>query len=145
MVVTPTMVDLLNGCVLSLATPPRPEDAGLFSAARNRLAAMINKLVALECADAAAIRLWENAALRALIAQAGSRHGLQPDDSGTADEDYSLPALDAANARLRRQLIRLHEAAEQAGDAALDRKILNLYREMARRRELDLPPVKPMT
>jgi len=145
MVMTPTMIGLLNGSIRSLTTPPRPEDTGLFSAARHRLAAMINKLVALECADAAAIRLWENAALRALIAQAGSRHGVQADDPGTADEDYSLHALDTTNARLRRQLIRLHETAEQAGDTALDREILSLYREMARRRELDLPPVKPMT
>ena len=142
---TPTMTDLLNGCILSLSTPPRPEDAGLFSVARIRLAAMINKLVALECADAAAIRLWENATLRALIAETGSPHGLPPDDAGTADGDCSLPALDAANAGLRLRLIRLHEAAEQAGDTALDRKILSLYREMARRRELHLPPIKPVT
>jgi hypothetical protein len=142
---TPTMTDLLNGCILSLATPPRPEDAGPFAVARFRLAAMINKLVALEYADAAAIRLWENDALRALIAEYGSRYGVQPDDGGPADRDYSLPALDASNARLRLWVIRLHEAVERAGDAALDRKILDLYREMARRRELHLPPFKPIT
>ena len=47
---TPTVTDLLNGCILTLATPPRPEDAGLFAGARIRLAAMMNKLVALACA-----------------------------------------------------------------------------------------------
>lgn len=140
---TPTMTDLLSGCILTLATPPRPEDAGLFSAARLRLAAMVNKLVALECADAAAIRVWENAALRCLLAEAGSRHALPADDVQTTDGDYSLAALDAANAGLRRRAIRLHEAAELAGDAELDRKFLALYCEMARRRELPLPPVKP--
>jgi hypothetical protein len=40
-------------------------------------------------------------------------------------------------------LIQLHEAAELARDAELDRKILKLYREIARRRELWLPPAKP--
>ena len=140
---TPTVPELLNGCMLTLMTPPRPEDAGLFSAARFRLIALVNKLVALESADGAAVRVWENAALRALIAAAGPRHGVVFGDAAeTADGDYSLAVLDAANARLRRLVIRLHEAAEQAGDTELDRRILKLYGEMARRRELHLAPVK---
>ena len=140
---TPTVTELLNGCILTLMTPPRPEDAGLFSAARFRLIALVNRLVALESADGAAVRVWENTVLRALIAEAGPKHRVLPGDAAeTADGDYSLAALDAANARLRRLLIRLHEAAEQAGDIALDRHILKLYGEMARRRELHLAPVK---
>ena len=76
-----------------------------------------------------AVRVWENAALRTLL-----------DDAAEAgDGDYSLAALDAANAELRRRLIRLHAAAEAAGDTALDRRILALYREMATRRMLHLP------
>jgi hypothetical protein len=143
---TPTVPELLNGCMLTLMTPPRPEDAGLFSAARLRLIALVNRLVALESADGAAVRVWENAALRALIAEAGPRHGVLPGDAvETADGDYSLAALDTANARLRRLLIRLHEAAEQARDIELDHKILRLYCEMARRRELHLAPVKPIS
>jgi hypothetical protein len=143
---TPTVTELLNGCILTLMTPPRPEDAGLFSAARIRLIALVNRLVALESADGAAVRVWENTALRALIAAAGPRHGVLPGDAAeTADGDYSLAVLDAANARLRRLVIRLHEAAEQADDIELDRKILRLYGEMARRRELHLAPVQPAT
>ena len=143
---TPTVTDLLNGCVLTLATPPRPEDAGVFAAARIRLTALMNKLVALECAGGAAVRVWENAALRALIAEAGPRHGVVPVDAAeTSDGDYSLGALDAVNATLRRLLIRLHEAAELACDTELERKVLKLYREIAQRRELHLPPVKPAT
>jgi hypothetical protein len=142
---TPTVTELLNGCMLTLMTPPRAEDAGLFSAARFRLTALVNRLVALESADSAAVRVWENAALRALIAEAGPRHGVSPGDAAeTADGDYSLAVLDAANARLRRLVIRLHEAAEQADDTELDRKILRLYCEMAKRRELHLAPVKPV-
>lgn len=140
---TPTVPELLSGCMLTLMTPPRAEDAGLFSAARLRLIALVNKLVALESADGTSTRVWENAALRALIAEAGPGHGvLLGDAAETSDGDYSLVVLDGANARLRRLVIRLHEAAEQAGDAELDRRILKLYGEMARRRELHLAPVK---
>ena len=53
------MTDLLNGCIQTLAAPPRPEDAGLFAGARIRLVAMMNRLVALESADGAAARVWE--------------------------------------------------------------------------------------
>ena len=142
---TPTVTDLLNGCILTLATPPRPEDTGLFASARIRLVAMMNRLVALECADGAAARVWENAALRALIADAGPKHGVAASElDETTDGDCSLHTLDTANARLRRLLIRLHEAAELSGDAELDRRILKLYRGIARRRELYLPPVRAL-
>ena len=106
---TPTVTDLLNGCILTLATRPRPEDTGLFASARIRLVAMMNRLVALECADGAAARVWENAALRALIADAGPKHGVAASElDETTDGDCSLHTLDTANARLRRLLIRLH-------------------------------------
>ena len=142
---TPTVTDLLNGCIQTLAVPPRPEDAGLFAGARIRLVAMMNRLVALESADGAAARVWENATLRALIAAAGPGHGVPASElEATNDGDYSLSALDTANAKLRLLLIRLHEAAESSGDNELDRRILKLYREIARRRELHLPPVKPI-
>ena len=139
---TPTAQHLLNACIMTLATPPRPEDAGVFAAARIRLVALTNRLAAAETADAAAVRVRENAALRAILAEAGPAHGISTAGAGD-DGDYSLTRLDAANAGLRRLLIRLHEAAEQTGDRALDRKILKLYRDMARWRELVLPPVKP--
>lgn len=139
---TPTAQDLLNACIMTLATPARPEDAGVFAAARIRLVALTNKLAAMEAVDAAGVRVRENAALRAILTVAGPAHaipiGEMPDDG-----DYSLANLDAANAALRRLLICLHEAAELAGDHALDRRILKLYRDMARWRELTLPPVKP--
>ena len=142
---TPTVMDLLNGCIQTLATPPRPEEAGLFAGARIRLAAMMNRLIALECADGAAVRVWENTALRALIAATGPKHGVPASElDETSDGDYSLGSLDTANAKLRRLLIRLHEAAELSDDTELDRQILKLYREIARRRELHLPPVKPI-
>lgn len=142
---TPTVTELLNGCILALMTPPRPEETGMFSAARIRLTALVNKLVAMECADGTAVRVWENAALRSLIAEAGPRHGMPPGDAmKITDGDYSYGALDAANARLRRLVMRLHEAVEQSRDTEFDRKFLKLYCEMARRRELHLAPMKPV-
>ena len=139
---TPTAQHLLNACIMTLATPPRPEEAGVFAAARIRLVALTNRLVAMETLDAAAVRVRENAALRAILIEAGPAHGIAAAELA-GDGDYSLAALDAANAGLRRLLIRLHEAAEQTGDRALDRRILKLYRDMAQARELVLPPVKP--
>jgi hypothetical protein len=142
---TPTAADLLNGCILTLATPPRPEDTGLFSTARIRTVALINKLVAIECAEGAAVRVWENAALRSLIAEAAPEYEALSDAAAIGDGDFSLEALDAANAQLRRLLIQLHEAVELSRDTELDRKILKLYRKIAQRRELFLPPARPAT
>ena len=136
---TPTAPELLAGCAAALATPLRPEEAGLFGAARQLTAATINGLVAQECADGAAVRVWENAALRACLAEAEPAYGAdfaQAADIG--DGDLSLAALDVANARLRRLLIQLHEIVEERVDRAYDRKILKLYRDMAHRRELKL-------
>ena len=141
---TPTATDLLNGCIQSLTAPPRPEDGGVFLTARMRTVALINRLVALECAGGSAVRVFENAAIRSLLADAGSGYKALADAAAAiGDGDYSIEALDAANARLRRHLIELHEAAELAGDRDLDRRILKLYRVIAERRELKLPPAKP--
>ena len=140
----PTAMDLLNGCIRTLAAPPRPEDAGMFATARLRTVALINMLVSIETAQGTAVRVWENAALRSLFVQTMARYPSVSPAAEIGDGDFSLEALDAANARLRQALIGLHEDAEAAGDTSLDRTILSLYREIGRRRELNLPPVKPV-
>jgi hypothetical protein len=90
------------------------------------------------------VRIAENAAIRSLLAQAGSRYALLAEvAAATSDGDCGIETLDAANAKLRRLLIELHAAVERDRDRELDLKILTLYREMAERRELPLPPVKP--
>jgi hypothetical protein len=143
---TPTAPELLAGCAAALATVPNAEDAGLFTATRLRTVATINVLVAQECATASAVRVWENSALRSLLVEAAAKHGSAFAEAASIDNgDSSLAVLDEANARLRRLLIRLHEAVEAALDHKLDRRILALYREMARRRELRLPGEKPAT
>jgi hypothetical protein len=143
---TPTAPELLAGCAAALSAVPNAEDAGLYTATRLRTVATINVLVAQECATGAAVRTWENAVLRSLLVEAAAKYGAAYTDAESIDDgDLSLAALDSANARLRRLLIRLHEAVEAAADQKLDRTILATYREMARRRELRLPGEKPAT
>jgi len=141
---TPTAPELLHGCVSALATPPAPEELGTFFAGKVALAVQVNALAAQECATGASVRVWENRAIRELLAGADSRYdgrlsGALATSKEISDGDYSLANLDAANAELRRRLIALHAAAEGHGDALLDRRILALYREMAERRMLSLP------
>ena len=142
---TPTIPELLGACAAALSKPVRAEDAGAFADARLQTVATINLLVAQECATAVAVRLWENAALRAVLMQAATGYGAAFAEAAEIDDgELSLSALDEANFRLRRLLIRLHEAAEAAVDEAMDRKILALYRDMAERRTLTLP-ARPAT
>jgi hypothetical protein len=143
---TPTAAELLAGCAAALMAGAEPEDAGVFAAARARTVTMINLLVAQEVASGAEVRIWENAALSALLAAAAPKYGAVFAEAGNIiSETYSIEGLDHANARLRRLLIRLHEAVEAAADYQLDRQVLAHYREMARRRELSLPPMKAAT
>jgi hypothetical protein len=141
---TPTAAELLAGCAAALTKPPRAEDGAVFGAARLLTVATINALVAQECAFGAAVRVAENAALRAFLVEAAPSYGGAFEGARViGDGDLSLAALDQANARLRRLLIDLHQAIETVGDQQADRKILALYREMARNRELKLPMSKP--
>ena len=141
---TPTVPELLAGCAAALAAVPATEDTGLFTATRLRTVATINVLVAQECALGTAARVWENAALRAVLVEAASKYGAAyAEAAAISDGDLSLAALDDANAKLRRLLIGLHAAAEAAADHKLDRMILALYREMAARRELKLAAARP--
>lgn len=143
---TPTAPEVLAGCAAALTKPPRAEDGGVFAAARLLTVAIINVLVAQECVSGAAIRVAENAALRAFLVAAAPAYGRAFEGArDISDGDLSLAALDQANATLRRLLIDLHEAVEAAGDRRTDRNILALYREMARNRELKLPVSKPDT
>ncbi len=128
---TPTLPDILIGQAVALMTPMPPEAGGEYLAGRMGMLAMLAGLAAQEAERGPAARVWENGAIRALLAKAG----VAPD---TADENLAWSALDAANAELRRALIRLHEAAEDRGDRMLQIEILDLYRQMAKARRLEL-------
>jgi hypothetical protein len=101
-------------------------------------------MVSQEFNRAADIRAKENAALRALFVDAAS--GVDGDlgarlkaAAGEADADINVATLDRSNAALKALLIELHVHAEQAGDHALQRRILKLLDEAATARQVFLP------
>jgi hypothetical protein len=137
---TPNVRDVLQGVAVALATPLPPEVGMAYAASRTGMVSSLAMLAAAEADRAARDAIAENAAIRALFAAAG------PYDEGGAlaaaareqDADLSVSALDDANARLRRLLIALHERVEDAGDAAMNRKIVALYVRMAQVRRMAL-------
>ena len=135
---TPNVRDVLQGVAVALASPPTPEVGMIYAASRMGMVSTLTMLAAAEADRAAHDATAENADMRALFAEAGAY-----DDDGAlaavareTDTDLSVPALDAANARLRRQLIALHERVEAAGDAAMNRQIVALYVRMAQIRRM---------
>lgn len=139
---TPSLPDILIGNFLCLAEPSPPESAGEFMAGKVGVTALLSLLAAQEAERGMAARVWENGAIRSVLAQAASVYGAAFLEGASArDENLSLAALDRNNAALRRALIALHEAVEAAGDVARDHAILRLYGQMAHARRLDMPPL----
>lgn len=139
---TPALPDILRGNFMCLAIPGPPEQQGEFMNGRVGVIALLSLLAAQEVERGTTARVWENAAIAAVLAEAADAYGVQYAElAETITTDLSLEALDRANAALRRGLIALHEAVETAGDLARHRAIVGLYGEMAERRRLDLPPL----
>jgi hypothetical protein len=139
---TPTAPELLMGNFLCLIDPPPPEAMGEFMVGRVAVTGMISLLAAQEAERGIETRLWENSAIRAVLSKSAIDYGERfREVSKKHDENYNLTSLDAANARLRRELIVLHEMAEAKGDEKLHKEIIGLYVKMAFARRLDLPPL----
>lgn len=139
---TPTVPELLLGNFLCLIEPPPPESMGDFLQSRVAVTGMISLLCAQEAERGIEARAWENGAIRALLTRCAATYGGRfAEAAAGSDPDLTLAALDRANVGLRRALIELHVAAEQARDAALDTEIRDLYVRMAEARRLDLPPL----
>lgn len=139
---TPTVPDLLLGNFLCLIDPPPPESMGEFMVGRVAVTGMISLLAAQEAERGIEARLWENSAIRAVLSRSAIDYGERfREASRKHDENFNLTALDAANAKLRRELIVLHEMAENKGNAKLHKEIIALYVKMAEARRLDLPPL----
>lgn len=113
------------------------------------LAAIMLGMAAEEWDRAAARRVEENAALRALFADAAA----EVDDAGLraqldeasreTDGDLRLSALDAANQRLRALLIHLHahlETLETPGARRLEDAVWSELRRSTERRALAMAP-----
>lgn len=128
---TPALPMLLMGQVVALSAPAPPEASGDYAVSRIGLVAMLLMLAAQEAERGPAAVRAENAAIAALLAQAG-----EVVDDAAADESWS--GQEARNAILRRALIGLHEAAETRRDRPLQRRILDLYVQMAHGRRLTL-------
>ena len=137
---TPNVRDVLQGVMVALATPPSPDVGMAYTAGRMGMVGTLAMLAAGEADRAASDAVAENTAIRALFAEAGAfdEGGALAAAANEADTDFSVPALDAGNARLRRMLIALHERVEAAGDAAMNRKIVALYVQMAQIRRMAL-------
>lgn len=139
---TPALPDILRGNFMCLAIPAPVESQGEFMTGRVGVIALLSLLAAQEVERGTTARVWENAAIAMVLIEAADAYGVQyAEIAETITKDLSLEALDRANAALRRGLIALHEAVEDAGDLPRHRAILGLYREMAERRRLDLPPL----
>jgi hypothetical protein len=124
---TPALPNILIGQMIALVTPLPPEAGGDYQAGRAGIIAMLAALAAQEAERGVAARVWENTAIREILGRT------------EVDTDLSWSALDLANAELRRALIDTHCAAEDSGDADLQRRILALYQAMAKARRLELP------
>ncbi|MBV8682874.1 MAG: hypothetical protein JO111_08380 [Caulobacteraceae bacterium] len=141
---TPSLPTILMGQVAALSAPAPPEASGDYAVSRGGMVAMLLMLSAQEAERGPAARVWENGALRSLLADAAGDYdevlgGALSSAAGVTDGDGGWSVLDAANADLRRRLIALHEAAESRRDEGVQRRILDLYVEMAKARHLDLP------
>jgi len=135
---TPSLPDILVGNFMCMIDPPPPEQQGEFMAGKVAVVALLSLLAAQEAERGAAARVAENAAIQALLDEAAADY---PTEAITGTGDLSISALDAANARLRQALIRLHETVEARGDVARHHAILRLYARMADLRRLDMPPL----
>jgi hypothetical protein len=131
---TPTAAEVLMGNFTALVEPPPQEAVGDYMASRISVIGMNSLLASQETEKGAAVRVWENAAISAILSKAGA-------PLATSVDDLSIPALDALNATLRLALIAAHEAVEARGDADLEREILHLYQAMADQRMLVLPVI----
>ncbi|HJV42284.1 hypothetical protein [Caulobacter sp.] len=135
---TPSLPDILVGNFMCMIDPGPPEQQGEFMAGKVAVVALLSLLAAQEAERGAAARVTENAAIRAMLAEAA---GDYPIDEVAETADLTISALDATNARLRESLIRLHEAVEAREDTARHHAILRLYVKMADLRRLDMPPL----
>ena len=146
---TPTTSELLVGNFMTFAEPPPPESAGDFMAGRIGVTAMISLLAAQEAESGAQVRVAENRAVRALLARAAPQWDARLGGrlsvlATTADEDFTLSALDRANADLRTALIALQEAVEDEDSPAgraLEGDLIRLLKLLADGRALHLPPL----
>ena len=123
---TPTTAHILAGNARVIAGLAGEESGPEYIAAKLGVVAMLSVLAGQEAANGTAVRAAENAEIAAVLGEE------------VAAADLTIAGLDAVNAGLRRKLTAYHVAVEH--DPERDRAVLALYRRMAERRMLVLPP-----
>jgi len=139
---TPDLV--LNHAFAKVAMEMGPALPAGYGQGSATLTGVLLLMVAQEFNRAADIRAKENAAMRALFAQAGATVGGDLGArlraaAGGLDADLNVATLDRANGELKSLLIALHTLAEEAGERALELKILKFLSEASAARQVFLP------
>jgi hypothetical protein len=138
----------LAGTLAMRVMPELPPDSYALGDARITGALLL--MIAQQAEQAADVLATENAAVRALFADA-ARAPLAPKfvealavAAATKDESLRITALEAGNAALTALMITLHAEVETRSEAwaqALDRSIWAILRKGAEARMLELPSV----
>ena len=133
-----TIEQTLKGVAANLGEQVIPALDSAFAIAATRMATALISIAAATCDDAAAIRVEENAKMRALFADAAgevSDKGLAQlltDAAQSCDQGLRISQLDTETGQLRTLLVALHAYVEdQPGQAAkaIDARIWALLAE----------------
>jgi hypothetical protein len=140
----PTPDLILNHAFAKIAMEMGPALPAGYGQGSATITGVLLLMVAQEFNRAADIRVKENAAMRALFADAGASVGGALGQrlfaaAGTKDADVNVATLDRANGELKALLVELHIAAEDAGNRVLGGRILELIRKFADNRQVFLP------
>lgn len=136
---TPEVDGMINSTAMRLMMHVFPNLPQGYSQGSANLTAMLLLFSAQQFDNAAELRVRENEALRKLLARAGDFANLE---AVTPAGSVKISALNAENHALKRELIKLHTAVEEAkgeGAKALERDILAFLKDMAAKRRLHLP------
>ena len=133
-----TLETALHGIAATLRDRITPALDDPFAIESARLATMLLTVAANGVDDLAAIRVWENGAIRTLFAELGDAvatplSATLTEAAGSSDPGLRISELDRENGRLRALLVQLHAAIEdQPGDKARarERRIWGLLREI---------------
>lgn len=132
------LADVLTGAgLVGIGTGQAAAEHDAFGGSTLLVTGVLNLLAAQEANRAAAVRVADNEAMRALIGEAATDYPdvILPDVAA----DLTLTALDTEGAALRTAIIALHTAVEARDDTPRDRAILAFYRASAARSELQWP------
>ena len=140
----PTPELVLNQSFAKVAMEMGPALPAGYGQGSATLTGVLLLMVGQEFNRAAAVRLNENRAMRALFGEcaatySGALGAALKEAAALGDPDITVAALDMSNVALKKTLIALQTAAEAAGDVALERRILGLLKEWADARMVYLP------